>query len=149
MFLFYLGRQMLLRCALNRLKAQIELCFNFLNVQGPRFVDLPQDSCDPSRLVREIFSLSLFYRASRYVLGGRFRCSGDRTLQSVSPWFAGPDCTLWLRIGTVDRRHRRVQLTELYRFGTDRFSWSNWVDSIVISCNSRFTYTILSLNQQN
>jgi hypothetical protein len=49
--LFYLGRQMLLRCALNRLKAHIELCFNFLNVQGPRVVDLLQDLCDPSRLV--------------------------------------------------------------------------------------------------
>jgi hypothetical protein len=60
------------------------------------------------------------------VLGSRFWCSGDligdRTLQSVSPWFEELDCTLRLHIGTVDRRHHRVQLTELYRFGTDRFS---------------------------
>jgi hypothetical protein len=30
---------MLLRCALNRLKAQIELRFNFLNVQWPRSLE--------------------------------------------------------------------------------------------------------------
>jgi hypothetical protein len=37
--LLYLGRQILLRYALNRLKAQIKLCFNFLNAQWPRSLE--------------------------------------------------------------------------------------------------------------